>query len=190
MKHSNKKSHRAFQSGVSSNKGSGDIIVKRMTIPLTISSTAGGVIAITSWSSTAVQTFAATEWSSFAARYQQYRVRKIHLVVEPCRPVQDTTGSCSELLCADFIGTSTPSSAAQVVSDERVRSNSTARPVRHVVTWGRNPNAKLWNPTSAAIPAANTFSLVFCSPTSPSLGVSLTIMTGYLEFEVELRGSQ
>ncbi len=171
--------------------GNGDMIVKKMTIPnVTYASNAGGNIAVTDISSAIVQSFPASEWTSFSARYQQYRVRSLTLVVQPCRLIQDANGSHSEFLVGDFIGSTGPSSAAQLLSDENCSSYSTARPVRHTVTWARNPNAKLWNPTSAAIPTANTFSLALASNTAGTLGNVQTIFSGHVEVLVELRGSQ
>lgn len=163
--------------------------MKKFTIPNVNISSAANVIPVTSVSSSAVESTPASEWASFAARYQQYRVRKITLVLHPSRPIQDGNGNPSEFLCGDYIGSATPASAAQVLSDENVMSYSMTKTVRHVVTWSRNPNAKLWNPTSAAIPAANTYSLVFCSSSAAILAVG-TNMVGHYEYEVELRGSQ
>lgn len=177
--------------GANSRMGAGDSIVKRMTIPaVSILSSAGGVIPVTSVSSAAVESTPASEWASFAARYQQYRIRKITAVLYPCRTIQDSVADLTELDFADYIGSASPSSAAAVLSDENSKSFSSGKPIVYRTTWSRNPNAKLWNPTSAAIPTANTFSIAFCSNSSAELGNATLIMQGHYEFEVELRGSQ
>jgi hypothetical protein len=169
----------------------GDQIVKRLTYePLTLATGAGTVIAVTSLTSGNVQNFPATEWASFAARYQQYRVRAIRVRAKAVQPVQTAAISHSNLYRGDYIGTSAPSTAAQVLSDENVRLVATAKDFSDIVTWGRNPNAKLWNPTSAIIPAANQFAWVCASTTTPALTTATTYYAYTAEWEVEFRGSQ
>jgi hypothetical protein len=168
----------------------GDQIVKRMSFPLTLATGAGTVIPITSVSSTGCQTAPATEWASFASRYQQYRVRAIRVTGKTVQPVQTATVSHSVLYRGDYIGGSVPGTAAQVLSDERVKFVGTDKDFTDVVTWKKNPNAKLWNPTSAAIPSANVFSWVCASPALPALTTATTYYALVLEWEVEFRGSQ
>jgi len=169
----------------------GDIIIKRMTIPSqSISSTAGNIIAVTTLSDTLVQSSPASEWASFAARYQQYRVRAMHVVLVPLFVVNATTTAQNSMYYADFIGTATPGSAAQVLSDERAVIKGSCEKHTVTVTWALNPNAKLWNPTSAVIPAANSYGVALCSSTVATLTVSTVQFTYSIIFEVEFRGSQ
>lgn len=170
---------------------SGDIIVKRMTIPSQqITSTAAGAIGLLEITAALVQSNPASEWASFSARYQQYRVRSVKLVAAPRYPAATPSNGHSQLYVSDYIGTAAPSSAAQVLSDERAKAFSTSRPFEYMVTWSRNPNAKLWNPTSAALPAANSYAIALISSANASLPVSTVLMDVYYEYEVELRGSQ
>jgi hypothetical protein len=169
----------------------GDQIVKRMTFePLSLTTGAGTVIAVSGFTSGNVQSFPATEWASFAARYQQYRVRALRVTGKATQPIQTTTISHSNLYRGDYIGTSAPTSAPQVLSDESVRINATCKDFTDVVTWSRNPNAKLWNPTSAIVPAANQFAWVCASTTTPPLTTATTYYAIVAEWEVEFRGSQ
>jgi len=169
----------------------GDQIVKRLTIPvITLATGAGVVIPVTSITSSAVQSVPASEWASFAARYQQYRVRAIRLTGKAINPVQTATLTHSVLYRGDYLGSAVPATAAQVFSDENVRENTTCRDFVDIVTWDRNPNSKLWNPTSAAIPAANQFAWVCASPGAPVLLTGTTYYAVTIEYEVEFRGSQ
>ncbi len=172
--------------------GSGDIVVKRMTIPnQTIVTTAGAIVALVSIDSSSVQANPASEWASFAARYQQYRVRGMSVIAHPVYPVNTATVGHSQIFFADYLGAAAPASAAQVLSDERAVVFSTCRPITFLADWGRNPNARLWNPTSAAIPAANRIGISYASSTVA--GLLLATATYYvfvIEFIVELRGSQ
>jgi len=172
--------------------GLGDVIVKKMTIPgLMIVSSAGGVINLSTSNQTGtVQSNPATEWASFAARYQQYRVRKLVIQGKACLPVNTTAAIHGALYISDFIGSSTPSSSAQVYSDERSIVVPTYRDFSYVATWSRNPNARLWNPTSASVPTANEYGIAYASAGNPSLGLSLVYYALSVEFEVELRGAQ
>jgi len=169
----------------------GDQIVKRMTVPLGAYATgAGTALPVLTVASSLVSIFPATEWASFAARYQQYRVRAIRVTGKATQPVQTATVSHTALYRGDYLGSATPTTSAQVLSDENVKIVDTNKDFRDIVTWVRNPNAKLWNPTSAAIPGQNVFSWVAASEVSPPLTTATTYYAIVAEFEVEFRGSQ
>jgi len=177
--------------------GDGDIIVKRMTLPgIIVSSTAGQVIAVnTATDTTLVQSAPASEWASFAARYQQYRVRSVTMIMEPVFPGSGTpVGVAADghgaLYVSDFIGGSVPGSAAQVLSDEGAVCSGTSKRIVYTVDWARNPNAKLWNPTSAVIPTANSFGIAYASDTTTVLVASTNYFVRTTLWEVEFRGSQ
>jgi len=181
------------------NEAPGDQIVKKLTLPsLIVSTSAGAILALnTATTSSLVQSNPATEWASFAARYQQYRVRQVRVRMMPVFPVNQggaglgvNTGH-SQLYVADYIGASVPASAAQVLSDERAVVVSTAKGFTFVSTWTKNPNAKLWNPTGAAIPAANVFGIAWASNTNATLMTASVPYFAYdVEWIVEFRGSQ
>jgi len=151
---------------------------------------AGVVIPVFNISSGTVFSAPAAEFASFAARYQQYRVRAIRVHGKAINPVQTATIVHSALYRGDYIGSSIPTTAAQVLSDENVKECTTCRDFVDVVTWRRNPNAKLWNPTSAGIPVQNDFAWVAASPAAPVLTTATTYYALVVEWEVELRGSQ
>jgi len=172
-------------------ENAGDQIVKRFTLPgQTLATGAGTTIAVTAFTSAAVQSEPASEWASFAARYQQYRVKAIRVTGKAINPVQTATTLHSSLYRGDYIGTAVPGSSTQVLSDENVKEVCTCKDFKDIVTWVRNPNAKLWNPTSAAVPAANQFAWVCATPTLPALTTALTYYAVSVEWEVEFRGSQ
>jgi hypothetical protein len=173
-------------------ESAGDQIVKRMTLSgLTLATGAGTAIGVTNIVTSAfVQSNPAAEWASFASRYQQYRVRAIRVRGKATQPVQTAAVSHSVLFRGDFIGTSAPASAAQVLSDENSKEVSTNKDFEDVVTWQRNPNARLWNPTNAAIPGANQFAWTVASPATPALTTATTYYALVVEWEVEFRGSQ
>ncbi len=169
----------------------GDVIRKRLTYTgLSLATGAGTAIPITNLPSGGVQSLPALEWASFAARYQQYRVRAVRVTGLSTQPIQSTTVSHSSLYRGDYLGVSAPATAAEVFADENVRTCSTHTSFQDVVNWSRNPNAKLWNPTSAAIPAANLFSWVAASATAPALTTGTTYYSLTFEWDVEFRGSQ
>jgi hypothetical protein len=169
----------------------GDQIVKRFTFPNKVLATgAGTAIPLTSVFSDDCEGDPATEWASFAARYQQYRIRAIRVTGKATQPVQSATLTHSVLYRGDYIGASTPASNVQVLSDENVKLVGTDRDFLDIVTWSRNPNAKLWNPTSGSLPAANRFAWVCASATTPALTTATTYYALVVEWEVEFRGSQ
>jgi hypothetical protein len=166
----------------------GDQIVKRMTLNGSFSTGAGTAIAVISVTSGSVTS--ATEWASFSARYQQYRVRAIRVTGKAIQPIQTATIVHSALFRGRYIGTSVPSSSAQVLADENVKQSCTNKDFVDIVTWQGIPDAKLWNPTSAAIPSVNQFSLVYASNPSGVLTTGTTYYVNTYEYEVEFRGSQ
>jgi hypothetical protein len=168
----------------------GDQVVKRMTFSSSLQTGAGTSIPVTDFTSGFVQSLPATEWASFAARYQQYRVRALRVTGKAIQPIQTATITHSALYRGDFIGASGPGSAAQVLADENVKEVCTNKDFVDIVTWSKNPNAKLWNPTTAVIPSANLFAWVTASPASPVLTTATTYYALIIEWEVEFRGSQ
>jgi hypothetical protein len=196
MKQRSKKSARGRRSNTARPfsrqlENAGDQIVKRMTYPnLVLATGAGTVIVVNEITTSLVQSLPASEWASFAARYQQYRVRAMRITGKAVQPIQSATVAHSVLYRGDYLGTAAPTTLAQVLSDEEVKSCTTNKDFRDVVTWKRNPNARLWNPTSAAIPSANTFTWVCASASTPALTTATTYYALVLEWEVEFRGSQ
>lgn len=180
------------------NDAPGDQIVKKLTLPsLIVSTSAGSIIALnTATTSSQVQSAPATEWASFAARYQQFRVRQVRVRMMPVSPGNNGASpganfGHSQLYVADYIGASVPASAAQVLSDERCAVVSTCKGFTFVSTWAKNPNAKLWNPTSAAIPAANVMGIAWASNTNATVMTASVPYFAYdVEWIVEFRGSQ
>jgi hypothetical protein len=170
----------------------GDIIVKRFTQPnLVLATGAGTSIPITIATSDQVRSAPASEWASFAARYQEYRVRALRILAKAVNPVQTATISHSSLYMGDYLGSSTPSSVAAVLSDENCIVKDTCHDFILMTDWRRNPNAKLWSSTNGTgIPAANQFSVVVCSSSTPALTTATTYYAYAVEWEVELRGSQ
>jgi hypothetical protein len=172
------------------NRGLGDTISKRFTYPSTLSTGAGVVFPVTSYTTSSVQAIPATEWSSFAARYQQYRVRGMRLLAKARFPVNTSTIGHSIVYIADYIGSAIPGSASQVLSDEGVKVHASCTDWSYGVSWSRNPNAKLWNPTSTSIPVANQFGIVFASSAAAALTTATTYYDFVVEWDVEFRGSQ
>jgi len=169
----------------------GDQIVKRFSLPnLVLATGAGTVIPVTSILSGDVFNDPATEWASFKARYQQYRVRAIRVTGKATQPVQTATVTHGVLYRGDYIGSSAPATNAQVLSDENVKLVATDSDFVDVVTWARNPNAKLWNSTGAAPPNANLFAWTAASATTPALLTATTYYALVVEWEVEFKGSQ
>jgi hypothetical protein len=169
----------------------GDVITKRLTTTNTLSTNGGGVIPVTSYTAGQVQSDPASEWASFAARYQQFRVKGISITLMPYyTEYYYLVGIfCPNLAIGDYLGTSAPASFTQVLSDENTVLRNGNHVFTHAITWARNPNAKLWNPTSAALPAANNYAI--CLASLNNLGAdTFTLFSVVIEWDVEFRGAQ
>jgi len=180
-------------------KDAGDVLVKRMTLPVAeVKTTAGSIIALdASTTAASVQSAPASEFASFAARYQQFRVRSVELIMEPAFPansIPDNGTGHGTVYVSDYIGSAAPGTSAQVLSDEGALITNTSKRLRFKADWSRNPNAKLWNPTSAALPVANSFGISFASQTAALAPDALAASTIYYTrthvWVVEFRGAQ
>jgi hypothetical protein len=168
----------------------GDMITKRLTYTGQLSSNGGGVIPVVGFTTAEVQSLPAYEWASFAARYQQFRIKAISLTLMPYYNMSYSMGPTPllNLAIGDYLGTSVPGSLQQVLADESTVLWLSDRLHSHAVNWVRNPNAKLWNPTSAALPAANTYAI--CLASLNAVSVSTAFFSYVIEWEVEFRGAQ
>jgi hypothetical protein len=171
----------------------GDVITKRLTNTNSYVVT-NSVLGVQLKSTSTVQSDPAVEWASFAARYQQYRVKALSVTFffMGYNYVQ-----ASPYVISDYIGTAVPGSSAQIISDERcvVRASGGQNGSTMFVyetDWTRNPNAKLWNPTSAVIPAANTYGIAFASHPQAvaASGTNVPQLVTTDAWIVEFRGSQ
>jgi hypothetical protein len=175
--------------------GVGDHIEKRMTYAGIITTSALGTIGLFTPNNGLVQSLPATEWASFAARYQQYRVREFQMTLMPRYVVNYWNGvgvtGGTLVATADYIGTALPTSYLQILSDEYMKLHSTNGRIHMKVTSARNPNAILWNPTSAVMPPANTMGVAFAGATLAAVLPPATVYFDYVyEWIVEFRGSQ
>jgi hypothetical protein len=177
----NKQSERSFTNA-------GDHIVKRCSATATLATGGGTAIPLTSQLSGDASS--SSEFASFAARYLQYRVRRLRITGKATQPVQTATVTHSALVRGNFVGATAPASTASIVSSESFKSNGTHSDFEHVVTWDGIPDAKLWQPTSAAIPAADQFGIVFASIASPAMTTATTYYVLFAEWEVEFRGTK
>jgi hypothetical protein len=168
----------------------GDDILKKMTFPSQgVSAAAGGGLAVSLFASASqVQSLPATEWASYAARYQQYRVKSVRIVWTPVYNVSTSTIFDSPIYFADAIGTSAPTTVAQVLADERAVIKEIMKRFEFIATSARNPNMSLWNPTNAALPVANNVSIY--GAMDNNVGATQRLCSYNTEWLVEFRGSQ
>jgi hypothetical protein len=165
----------------------GDTIRKRMTYTVNITSGGAGSFSA-QFTSASPFSLPANEFGSFSARYVDYRVLKISVMYVPFFPIQTATAAHDALLMAeDPSGALTPTTLVPFFSIKRCAVGATFRVMKFSAKASEEEHL-LWNPTSAAIPAANRFAVLVAA------GNLLTNATGYgrffVHFDVELRGSQ
>jgi len=169
----------------------GDVIFKRLTfINFEIASDATGNIQYVIVSSNDARSRPAYEWANFSARYQTYRVRAVRIRGFALYPVNTTSVMHGTLIRGDYNGGTAPNTPAQTFADESARVCPTYKNFTDVITWDMNPNAKLWNPTGSDIPDMNQFAWTCISNNNVTLNASIIYYQGYLEWDVEFRGSQ
>lgn len=191
-KRNNKKQQQPRVSRIRAFEFGADTLVRRFSIgSQVVTTSAFGIVPVTTnLQSDQCSQFPSTEWASYAARFGQYRVLKMSLHFKPTMPVNSgviATNLLSSMYFSDFMATTIPTTAASIVADRSFREFSTGRAFVYTTTWNRNPNAKLWTPTSTAIPATSRYGIAFCShPNVNLLPVNQILFTMYMEFEVEL----
>jgi hypothetical protein len=166
------------------------VLVKMVFANQVLTTTAFGVInTTTTLQSDQCSQFPSGSWASYAARFGQYRVHSMAMHLHPTLPVNSTSaaaGQISSMHFSDFISTYIPTTAAGIVGDSSWREFSTGKPITFRANWARNPNAKLWSPTSAAIPIDRRYGIAYCSHTNINLlPVATIIFTWSAEFFVE-----
>jgi hypothetical protein len=160
-----------------------------------LATTAGGVITAAYQSSGFVFTNA-QEFGSFSARYSQYRVKWIKLSFFACHPAQVPTAGVTADHGIILVSTNEENiiaaSGPLVMAGRNRRLEPTYKSFTYTATWAGNPDAKLWNPTTAQIPTANSFAIQYGTPlfaTNP-LVASTTYYAVTTEWCVQFRGEQ
>jgi len=171
-----------------------DSLVRRMTTSRIVSTGATGIVAVTTdLQSDYCQSLPSTEFASYAARFGQYRCIAMTLRVFPCIP-SPTGGinlSAGALYFCDFIATTIPTLAINVLSDRGSKVFSSAQKFTYRVSGGKYANTKLWTPTSTAIPAANRFGIAYCSNASIQImPITTQLLTMIVEHEIEFSQAQ
>jgi len=170
----------------------GSSFVKRLTLAVAASSTAGGVLT-GSLSSAGAQTLPATEWNSFAARFVDYRVIKAsvhfvpHIVVNTQNGAAATTTGGSLAVAKDPSGASAAASVAAVFGLEGSKAVSVYKPWSVTITASEAEHM-LFTVTTAAIAAANRYQVIWYS--TATLTASTQYGEYFYEWIVEYRGSQ
>jgi len=170
----------------------GDIITKRCTFSLAGATAVAHLVPIVAITTDTARSNS-TEFPSFAARYQEFRVKSMKMFFIPVANVATVDGGVSNiptLLVADYLSTNTPSTPAQLLSDERVAIHHGCQMFSFTTDWSRNPNAKLWSSTSVAIPNPNLYSIVYGSIVADPLVANVIYFNNIIEYIVEFRGSQ
>jgi hypothetical protein len=170
-----------------------DTLVRRMSTTRLVSTTAGSIVAVT----TDIQSdfcfsFPSTEWASYAARFGQYRTIAMTVTFFPCdtTPPGGVNTSASMFIVSDFIVTTVPTTVSGLIADRSSKCVSTTRQFKYKSTWNRFPNARLWTPTSTAIPAANRYGIAYATYSNATvLTPAAPLYVVLIEHEVEFSES-
>jgi len=158
-----------------------------------ITTTAAGIIAPTAVASGAVFG-SSTEFASYAARFDQYRVKKLKIYFIACHPEQVPTATDTADHGALFVGQSEMGAVVgtgqQVMSLYKRQVRPTYASFSFTGTWDRNPNCKLWSQTNAVPAGTNQFSVQWGTPAFANNAVvaSTDYFSLFAEWTVEFRG--
>jgi len=169
----------------------GASIVKRMTLVSSVTTNGTGTYLFQLRSGN-VQNLPATEWNSFSTRYIDYRVLKMKVSYMPIR-CNNTRNAATSLdlapvgvAASDPSGSATPVTLQQGWALELSKLFSLERPWKIAIRASQEEHM-LFNPTTAIIPSANTFSIVGVFGGGDASTVYGNV---FYEWWVELRGSQ
>lgn len=198
QKINNKKKRTVVPYNSKPQRGLSDVIVKNMIIQSQVMTTSAfGIINVTTnQQSDQCSQFPSGSWASYAARYGQYRVREMAIHCKPTLKTNSCIGVApynllSVMYFSEFQSTNIPTSAGVICADSKFKQFSTGSSFTYKANWDRNPNAKLWSPTNAAIPVDRRYGIAYCSHTNVNLLPVNTILYCFtMEFIVEFADPQ
>jgi len=168
-----------------------EIIVPIIGADTALSTNGSGLVVVTTLLNSLVTSLGA-QWVDYSARWQQYRIEEMKITFSPRFPVN--TGMAlnlghASIFCSDFLGTNLPTTVLHIKADENSRKYGSWYEWEYVVDMKRKPNALLWSPTTAAIPAANAYGIAIASSDLVNqLPVSIGIGQYFLSWKVHFMG--
>ncbi len=139
----------------------GKSFIRRMSFSsATLSTGAGGVVALTTLVSSANVSASCPDFSSCANLYVAYRVLALECVVKPFYPVNTTAVTVpASIVVAPFQAGTGATTYAGMLDTSRSVVASGYSGGRFFADAQSDPNAKLWTQVTAAIGASNAFGL-------------------------------
>jgi hypothetical protein len=157
----------------------------------TVTTTAGGIVALQSFSSDSLRS-AGTEFASYAARWTHWRCHSMTGRFDPVFPstISTTVLGHGQLYMASYWGTDStlPSTAADVLSIPGSTIHSTSKRITHSVKFGGYLDAHLWCPVNAAQPNDQILRIYFASNTLSPLPLTAVVYTWCLTSDCEFMG--
>lgn len=128
------------------------------------------------------------EWGSYAARFQEFRVKAVHIRAIPKFPQAYSGVAHSVVAWAHQENNTSAITAASILAADGVRVGSTTKAIVLTTTWSENNNAKLWTAIATTLPAANVFGMVIGSPsTASAITTGSTFYNVIDSYDVEFR---
>jgi hypothetical protein len=171
--------------------------MRQLTLPGTVISTsASGVINITSLTSDSVRSGAATEWASLSARFEMFRVIKIRAHWVPVWPKgsnvfgSSATANHGQFFIGTNIGGTSTNTVPAILASINGRVYSTSDMITYEADASINLSAKLWTPVGSAIAALSQFGITAGSAAAANttLVVSTDYFVVYNDWVVEFMG--
>lgn len=162
-----------------------------LALDSTLSTTAGGIVNVNSFSVSGFLTALGTEFTNFAQEYQSFRVRsfKIH-----CLPVLVGNTSLAGASANQGVLVAAPwhqfplTARSSVMQAARKAIWSMAEETKFQVMMDMD-NDKLWNEFGVAYPADRDYGVTFCSGSAATF-VSSVVAICFQEAVVDFRGEQ
>jgi hypothetical protein len=154
-----------------------------------VSSTAGGVMALATFSSDVARTNG-LEFANYSARYGQFRVHKMRLIATPCFPGSGSptlsAGKHATMFCVGQRGDTNPT-ATTLLSNPDCKIFSSDKKLIYSCSWRKFLDAHLYSSVNSAIPTDQQLKIFFASSVLPTglLPVSEVIYTYCIIFDVE-----
>lgn len=151
------------------------VFVRRMALSYsTLSTGVGGTLAWSAIANTSNVQVSCPDFASCANIYGAYRVRAMEVHLLPAFVV-NTTAVTVPLCVATctFQAGAAPANYAAIVDGSNVQMLSGYKQYKLTCDDRRDPNARLWTPTSAAVPTGNNFGIVICGSTTTSTASTL-----------------
>jgi len=174
-----------------SNRFTDKRVVRTFGIDGTISTTAGGSVAVAAITTANLISALGAEFTNFAQEFQEFRVKRLRTHFLPSTTsATSTTGPYQGSMIVAPWKQFVPTTISTLYQGAQKEVFSTLQETKVQQTSAGFPNALLWTGTNAAIVSDRDFGIAYASLTASTMAASTRLFSLYHELVIEFRLAQ